>query len=285
MAIGVDSLATNNDATAVGYAATATNKAVAFGRSSKANVGSVAVGDGASALFSQGAAVGAGTIVSGDFGVAVGDGAQAAESATGIGRSTSAGGTNSVALGYGATIGALAQHGIAIGRDATSTHSNAIVIGAGTTSSGTNQIRLGTSTTWIQSPGIFADNTHTNTTFKGTNVVSGRVDFTPRNNSSLANGNNSGVVLGTNVFVRLSGATTIAYIGGFAAEQDGSFHILRISGSVTNTFGNESGVDATPANRIITGTGGDLSYTNNPLVIGIIYDATTARWNLIGDPR
>lgn len=122
----------------------------------------------------------------------------------------------------------------------------------------------------------------TNGVLRGTNTINGRVDYTSRANTSLANGNNSGVVLGTNVYVRLSGATTIAYIAGFAAEQDGSYHIVEISGSVTNTIGNQSGVDATAANRIVTGTGGDVSFTNNPIVLQVIYNAADSRWKLMG---
>lgn len=282
VAIGNGALATNNDATAIGTSAIATNRAVAVGNAAVASGLSVALGNSASAFYDQSLAIGGSSVVSAQYGIAIGDGASASSADTAVGRTASAAGTNSLAMGVSATVGSDGLYSTAIGAASSSTHSNATVIGAFAASTGSNQVLLGTSSDWIQSPGVFAGNIHTNTILKGTNVINGRVDFTSRNNTGLANGNNAGVVLGSNVFVRLSGATTIAYLGGFAAEQDGSFHILRISGSITNTFGNESGVDPTAANRIITGTGGDLSYTNNPLVIGIIYDATSSRWNLMG---
>ena len=41
------------------------------------------------------------------------------------------------------------------------------------------------------------------------------------------NGNNAGIALGTNQVVELSGATTIAFIAGFAATGDGDERVLR----------------------------------------------------------
>ena len=126
----------------------------------------------------------------------------------------------------------------------------------------------------------------TNQVFRGTNVINGRVDFTSRANTSLVNGANAGIILGTNVYVRLSGATTIAGISGFAAEQDGSFHILQFSGAITNVIVNEANstdiaTDGTAANRIVTGTGTNFYATNSPLVIPVVYDATAARWRIM----
>lgn len=124
--------------------------------------------------------------------------------------------------------------------------------------------------------------TTSNNVFRGTNVINGRIDFTSRANTSLADGNNSGVVLGTNVYVRLSGHSAACTNAGFVAEQDGSFHILEFDNPVNNlTILNNSGLDAAAANRITTGTGGDLNFTNNPVIIQVIYNATAARWRLV----
>jgi len=176
-------------------------------------------------------------------------------------------GSNMVAIGSGANIPGIHNWSMALGPDAITTTNNQIMLGASY------------HTTVI--PGVLAiSGSQTNTTFRGTNIINGRLDFTSRANTGLANGNNSGVVLGTNVYVRLSGATTIAALAGFAAEQDGSWHIVQISGSVTNTILNDSGVDATAANRIITGTGADVSFTNSPTVLYLHYDSTSSRWRL-----
>jgi len=128
--------------------------------------------------------------------------------------------------------------------------------------------------------------TATNNTWTGTNTLNGRLDFTSRANAGLVNGANSGIVLGSNVFVRLSGATTVAGISGFAAEQDGSFHVVQFSGAITNVIINEVNstdiaTDATAANRIVTGTGTNYYATNSPLVIPFIYDATAQRWKIV----
>jgi hypothetical protein len=141
---------------------------------------------------------------------------------------------------------------------------------------------LGPSTFTVSIPGVLAiSGTQTNTQWTGTNILNGRLDLKSRANTGLANGNNAAVVLGTNVYIRLSGATTIGVVCGFAAEQDGSFHIVEIGGAVTNTIANQSGVDPAAANRIVTGTGGDVSFTNSPTVIQVIYNATDSRWKIV----
>lgn len=273
---GSNALASGVLSTAVGNSATAGAYGFAGGYSASASSNSAtAAGAFAAATADRATALGNLTVAS-----AVGATAVGSEDTVASGPNSFAGAAGAVASG---------SNSMAVGFSASSTHDNSAAIGPGdytgafVQTTDTNQVRIGTANHRTSIPGqLLVSGSQSNTTFRGTNVINGRVDFTPRNNTGLANGNNAGVVLGTNVYIRLSGATTIAYMGGFAAEQDGSFHILRISGSITNTFGNESGVDATAANRIVTGTGGDLSYTNNPLVIGIIYDSTSARWNLMG---
>lgn len=124
--------------------------------------------------------------------------------------------------------------------------------------------------------------TETNVATFGTNKIAARVDFTPRANSSLADGNNSGIILGSNVYVRISGPSGAYTNAGFAAEQDGSFHILQFDNPANNmTILDNSGLDATAANRIRTGTGGNLNFTNNPVILRAIYDANASRWRLL----
>jgi hypothetical protein len=237
-------------------------------------------GSNALATGTASLAVGADSAASGDYALAIGSASIAsASSGIALGVAALASGTNS--LSFGSAAEATTNNAIAIGAGASTGWRNSISIGTSAAAGNSNQVVLGTSSYTTDIPGVFAPSgTLTNLTIRGTNVINGRVDFTSRANTGLANGNNAGVVLGTNVYIRLSGATTIAAIAGFAAEQDGSWHIVQISGSVTNTILNESGVDATAANRIVTGTGADYSFTNSPSVIYLHYDATASRWRL-----
>lgn len=119
----------------------------------------------------------------------------------------------------------------------------------------------------------------TNSTFRGTNNWNGDLSFTPRANSALANGYNSAVVLGTNIYVRLSGPSGAYTNAGFAAERDGSFHILEFDNpGLSMTLLDNSGLDVTAANRLLTCTGALLNSTNNPVTVGVLYNATKAKW-------
>jgi hypothetical protein len=134
---------------------------------------------------------------------------------------------------------------------------------------------------WVTGTLAPASVSNLTTTAGSTNIVRGSVDFPAASNSNPANGNNAGVILGTNVYIKLSGPSTIATFCGFAAERDGSYHIVEITGAVTNVIANQSGTDPTAANRIVTGTGGDLTCTNNPTELGLIYNASVSRWRVL----
>ena len=235
---------------------------------------------------------GSGAQVAGGNSIAVGPNAVSVTNGTAIGYLASAG-TNGVAVGSGAdSSGSIysvaigqnsaanaASNSMALGQSSVASHSFSTALGYGAQTTSNAQVMVGSSSLTVTVPGmLWVTGTQTNTTLTGTNVINGRVDFKSRANTSPANGNNSGVVLGTNVFVRISGPTTIGAYAGFAAEQDGSWHIVSFTGAITNTFYNSSGLEATAANRITTGTGGDLSLTNNPLVVLMVYDAATSRW-------
>lgn len=126
----------------------------------------------------------------------------------------------------------------------------------------------------------------TNAQFFETNTVRGDLSFDSRVNTSLANGNNAGVLLGTNVYLRLMGPSAAYTVAGFAAERAGGYHILQLTNPVIScTIANESGLEATAANRILTSTGGDLVLTNNPAFIQVIYDGAAARWRLMTHSR
>lgn len=217
---------------------------------------------------------GSGAVASNDYALAVGAGALALQpDTTAIGHDAVARGEYSVAVGTGVDAGgdwslsigavssALGERAIAIGKGAAAGHADSIAIGTGVTTTTSNEVRIGV-----------ADNSV---------VMPGKIQLPSRTWTSLANGNNSGVPLGTNSFVELSGATTIARLCGFAAGAADEIKWVRISGAVTNTIANESGDDPSAANRIITGTGGDVFSTNNPSQFQLRYRAASSRWELL----
>lgn len=280
-AIGNGAYATNNEAIAIGYNSIATNKAVALGTGAKSDTG-VSVGNGAASLYPNGVSIGTSSLISGGDSVAIGSGAGAATNSVAIGKSVVGDAPNSVVIGTFAGTDPSAIKSIAIGYLAAATHSNSVALGAGAATTTTNEIVLGTSSDAVHVPGRIEGAVSTNSTLRGTNIINGRVDFTSRANTALANGNNAGVVLGTNVFVRLSGPSAAYTLNGFASEQDGSFHILELDNpAISITVANDSGTDPTAANRIITGTGGNLTLTNNPAFLQVIYNSTASRWRVV----
>lgn len=113
---------------------------------------------------------------------------------------------------------------------------------------------------------------------RGTNRWDGGLNFTRYSHTALANGDNAGVVLGTNVYVDFSGYSAAIRIAGFLAEPSGGFHILQFrGGGQTVTVLNDSGLDATPANRIYTLSGSDQSSSGDCAAV-VIYNEAQARW-------
>ncbi len=231
-----------------------------------------------------------------------------------VGNSSSADGFESVATGYGnqfssdqnfglgsentidgssafaIVIGTLtgingAPNAQAYGTGNNVTHASARVFGDGLSSTRAHQFLFGTASEFVDIPGtltvsgpIISPNT-TNGIFRGTNNWIGDIAFTPLNNTSLANGNNSGVILGTNVDSKLSGPSAAYTIAGFVAQRDGQWHkVLAVNPVSSLTILNDSGLEATAANRITTRTGGSLVITNNPAVFSVSYDTATTHW-------
>lgn len=118
--------------------------------------------------------------------------------------------------------------------------------------------------------GIFSTylNTLQVTNIVGSNYISGRFASLSGSYPSLINGNNANIPTGTNSVLELSGGTTIAQIAGFVATGAGDEFEARFTGAVTNWIVNKSGsifsTAGTAANRINTGTGGDITLTNQP---------------------
>jgi hypothetical protein len=242
-------------------------------------------GSGTSSVQLNGTASGnfslaVGGTASGYSSTAIGVGSTASShAAVALGTTSTASATNALALGTDAT--AAANNSVAIGAAAGVADADSIAIGTSAASTTTNQIVLGSASYKVTVPGRIEGAISTNSTLRGTNIVNGRLDFTSRANTSLANGNNAAVVLGTNVYVRMSGPSASYTINGIAAEQDGSWHIAEFVNPVNSLIiADNSGTDPTAANRIRTGTGGDVTFTNNPVVLQFIYNASDARWKI-----
>jgi hypothetical protein len=260
----LNSPGTGADSQAVGASSVASGQyAVAYGAFSSANDdNTVAIGSGSLADFAESVAVGYNSLAQGHRTVSLGAGSEAD-------------GTNSTAIGYASV----------------ATHNYSTAIGYSATTTTTNQVRLGTAAETVSVPGILSvESGISNSVTTGTNKFNARLDFTSRAVSSLVNGANSGIVLGSNVFVKLSGGSTVCALSGFQAAQDGTFHILHITGGITNVIVNEVNstdyaTDATAANRIVTGTGTNFYSTNSPLVLPVIYDAAASRWKIVSFMR
>lgn len=267
VAIGNGSIASNTTTLAIGTSAKATNNyAMAVGNDAIAGgVDTFAVGRGAQAYESGAMAIGQGAIAQGTGAVAI-QSEVTGNSSIGIGASSSVTATNSTVVGPGAT--SIYNDSSAFGKNATTTT--------------TNQIRLGTSSETLSVPGLIDSPFSTNATLRGTNILNGRLDVTPRSNTTLANGYNSGVVFGTNLWVEFSGPSAAYTNAGFAAPGGpqlvwGQFD----NPGLSFTLLNESGLEATAANRITTDTGALLNSTNRTVFVGFKYDTTTSRWRVI----
>lgn len=241
--------------------------------------GSEQFGSGATATATNTTAIGS-TAQATDYGaIAIGSqsGADGAMSVSiGWDSTVASGASNAVAIGTGAAANEV--NAIAIGYTAISEYLNSIAIGTGVAATRTNEIRLGGSQDVVIGGLLTAEKGATNLSLLGSNQLSGTLRVTSRAWTSLANGNNAGVPLGTNAMVDLSGATTIAYVCGFVAGDEDEVKEVRLSGAVTNFFANQSGVDPAAGNRIVTGTGGDVWSTNNPTYLGLRYK--NSRWEI-----
>jgi hypothetical protein len=247
-------------------------------------------GASASATTNFATAVGATAAALAQYATAVGGGALAdGVDATALGSGATAGGSNSVALGSLTIASKLGS--VAIGNAAESTHTNSVALGASAATTENNQVMLGSSTVnYIYANGrVFTPTGYTNATHIGTNVVTAGIHFTRLDNTSLANGNNAAVDIGgtaggSRTYVKVSGPTAVFSINGIAGGANGRFVKIENSTGFNMTIVNDSGVDPTAANRIYTGTGSDVTITNNPGFALFSYDSAVSRWKLENGP-
>lgn len=118
----------------------------------------------------------------------------------------------------------------------------------------------------------------TNSTFTATNIFTGDISFTRANHTSLANGNNAAVDLGTKVLVKIKAGPTAAFaICGIAGGRDGRRYLIYNATGQNMTIANDSGLEPTAANRIYTNTGADVVTTGNGAA-EVYYDTEDSRW-------
>lgn len=240
-------------------------------------------GAGAHAYSDFTTAFGAGAIATNQGASAFGYAASASESATAFGGAGTTASTNTTAIGSGISGGGIGNVLIGVGSD-DNLYNNVILIGNSLSASAANQILIGDGSQAFRVLGTFQpEESITNAQMTGITTLR-RIDLTSRNHTSLANGYNSAVLIGTNAYVRFSGPTAAYTNAGFlapVASANQLFHAQFDNPGLSMTLLNESGIDATAANRILTGTGALLNSTNNPVMATFLYDATATRWRIL----
>lgn len=232
------------------------------------------------------------SLANGDYSIAFGNVALAygyRSVAVGVGAQVQTNADYGLALGFGAKVYSNALFSTALGVNSTVnlTHSNSVAIGYNSSTTGSNQIVLGTSTEHVSIPGgLVVGGNITNAHFAGTNLFNAESDisFARKAITSLANGNNAGVIVGTNVFIEVSGPSAAFTINGIANGRDGKLIYIVNQTGFDMTVAHQSGTDPVAANRIIAMTGADRTTTANGAAT-LIYSGAASRWLLISwDP-
>lgn len=237
-------------------------------------------GAGARATNSQSTAFGAGSLALGADSTASGAGATAAaSSASAFGAGANAAGLYSSAFGNVADV--TGQNSIGIGQAVSIAHSNVVGIGNGVTSTTTNQVLLGTASYTTVVPGMLAvTGTQTNTIFSGTNKFQLAISYSVTNITSLANGANE-IDPGFKTYIKVSGPSAAYSIDKIDKGYDGRVLTIQKTDSFTMTVVNNSGAGVLgDSAKILTGTGGTITITNNPGFVELIYDAAATRWGV-----
>lgn len=222
-------------------------------------------------------AVGAAATASGEDSTALGSLSVASgDEALALGNESAASGADSAAVG---TLASASKSGaLALGNQANAGHTNSVALGASATTDADFQIMLGSSSVaYVKAFGRLNAGSLTNTLFTGTNMNRGEWADSTVTVTSLANGNNIAVA-GSNAVVRLAAGPTAAFaICGIQGGYDGRrLEIWNDTGQAM-TIANQSGLDPTAANRIITTTGADLVLGTNAWV-SFRYFGDRSRW-------
>jgi hypothetical protein len=249
-----------------------------------------APGSGSGSQQIGGAANGIGSVsingnAGGDYSIAIGDGDTVASGyrSTVIGAASTGSGTNAIIHGVGSTV--LGVNAGVIGNSSFAQYDNSFAWGNGINTTKTNQFRIGGTSNEVFIPGTIVAGSIINSALTGNTTISGSITLPRRTAATLVNGNNSQILLGTNPIVALSGASGTANICSFLGGTADVLYRIKLSGGTNYLIVNESGADSTAANRIKTGTPGDVLLTNSTTWIEVIWDPTDSRWNLVNWTR
>lgn len=119
----------------------------------------------------------------------------------------------------------------------------------------------------------------TNTTVYGTFYTSGKTSFERVANTALVSGDNASIDFGSGTFVEItSGPSANFTLSGIQGGVNGRLLIIHNATSYSMGILNDTG---TAANRILTGTGGDVYFSGSASVI-LVYDSSQSKWVVIG---
>jgi hypothetical protein len=246
----------------IGISAVASNQAIAIGNQAFAwGVGAIAIGRLANSATNDADSFGGEASAQGLFSVAIGE------------ESLALNGGDSA---FGGTAQATGGNSLALGGASQATYTNSSAIGPGAVTTTSNQMMLGVSGVAVVTPGTFTALQG----FTGTNIINATLVGIRFNNTAMANGPNQDVQLGTNMATKLTGETAAFSTAGFAGGIDDRFCFVENPSVYNWTINNDSGFEATPANRVYTGTGADLVLTSNSFAL-VKYDASVTHWKVI----
>jgi len=210
----------------------------------------------------------------------VGSGADASgDQSVAVGVFTIASGGNSVALGYNA--GATKAGAVALGSGSAAIHTNAVAIGFFANTTTNDQIALGgTAASSVRIVGALDVANIRNAKFAGSVTNQARTSFPGLVFTTLGDGNNLAVDFGSNYWVRIEGTITAdATICGLAGGYSGlTFEVY--NGTAYNIIWAQNTLDPTPANRIVTRDGSDLTMATKGTVT-IRWSSTDSRWHVL----
>jgi hypothetical protein len=117
--------------------------------------------------------------------------------------------------------------------------------------------------------------------FTGTNRFYGAVSYTATNVTGLVNSPTVNTVdVGSRRTVVLSGNTAAANINYITGGNDGREVVLIKTNQFSLTIANESNLGGAITDRIVTGTGADVTFTNLQLALRFTYVEAMGRWYL-----
>jgi hypothetical protein len=166
-----------------------------------------------------------------------------------------------------------AASGTSIGCSTGSTSTGSVVLSASPTLTGTV---TGAASTWSGNVGIGTTAPGATLTLAGTEANTFGADY------ATPTGSQSDVAISTSSSVRFTGTAATTFQGIVAGVGGQILRLYNASTTVALTLADQStSTDGNAANKIITGTGANLVMAANSSVM-MQYDATAARWRVIG---